>query len=631
MKFCLQSIFTLLLALLTVGPANAGAPEAYLFAHMTADDYGGLYYSISTDGLNWTPLNGGGRVHADYRGHPDITKGHDGRYYLLGNPPSDEEPGIRIWASIDLVDWKVEHEFIADFSGLDVNPPTSWHGAPKMFFDNKSGRYVLTWHSASEDRVRREGFIDEDYWGSMRTYFIESPDLLNWSKPKRLFDFDHATIDVIIRREGERYYAIIKDETHPSFDHPDGKAIRIASAPSVTGPWSEASPRVSPNFREAPMLIRRPDDNGWFLYYEQYPGVQYGMSTAETLEGPWWHYYVKRLGIPEGARHGAMIRISKTELDDLVAHFGIAGQRAWESVAEDGAAHARHESAFVEADGKFYLLGGRRIQPVDIFDPETGAWSEGKAPPFELHHFQAVNLHGLIYIVGAMTGKYPGETPVGNILIYDPAKDEWRLGAEIPENRRRGATGVVIDEDRLYVVAGIRDGHRSGWVPWLDEFNPTTGEWTVLPDAPHARDHFHAVAIEGQIYAAGGRRSGSAKPVFAGTVPEVDVYDIETGEWSTLSPASNIPTQRAGTMAVALDGRLVIMGGESGKQRPAHSEVEALDPTTLKWRKLPLLLGPRHGAQATVHRGDIFIAGGNATRGGGNELVALEKYSLQVN
>lgn len=314
-------VLSALLLLVASSYAQADEPEAYLFAHMTADDYGGLYYSVSTDGLNWAPMNNGKRVFPGYRGHPDVTRGHDGRFYLVGNPP-DKRSDIRIWVSSDLVEWQLQQEFIPDLSQLDVNEPSSWHGAPKMFFDRSSGRYILTWHSASEPRERREGFIDENYWGSMRTYFIESSDLEKWSQPRRLFDFDFATIDVIIRQEGERYYAIIKDETHPAFDHPDGKAIRISSAPTPTGPWTAASARVSPNFREAPMLIRRPDDQGWYLYYEQYPGVQYGMSTAETLEGPWWHYYVNRLGVTAEARHGGMIEISKAQYDKLVRHFG---------------------------------------------------------------------------------------------------------------------------------------------------------------------------------------------------------------------------------------------------------------------------------------------------------------------
>jgi hypothetical protein len=33
--------------------AADNAYKAYLFDHMTAENYGGLHYSVSTDGLNW--------------------------------------------------------------------------------------------------------------------------------------------------------------------------------------------------------------------------------------------------------------------------------------------------------------------------------------------------------------------------------------------------------------------------------------------------------------------------------------------------------------------------------------------------------------------------------------------------
>lgn len=59
--------------------------EAYLFAHMVDGDYGRLYYTVSLDGLHWKRLNGGKRVFEEYRGHSDIGKGHDGKYYLIGN------------------------------------------------------------------------------------------------------------------------------------------------------------------------------------------------------------------------------------------------------------------------------------------------------------------------------------------------------------------------------------------------------------------------------------------------------------------------------------------------------------------------------------------------------------------
>ncbi len=68
--------------------------QAYLFAHMTHKDYGRLYYSVSLDGLHWVSLNRGKRVVEQYQGHPDICKGHDGRYYMAGNT-SDASHGYQ--------------------------------------------------------------------------------------------------------------------------------------------------------------------------------------------------------------------------------------------------------------------------------------------------------------------------------------------------------------------------------------------------------------------------------------------------------------------------------------------------------------------------------------------------------
>jgi len=89
------------------GQVENGAPvhEAYLFAHMMHNDYGRLYYTVSLDGLHWEQLNDGKRVFEEYKGHPDICKGHDGRYYIAGNK-SDAAPDINIWVSDDLIKWE---------------------------------------------------------------------------------------------------------------------------------------------------------------------------------------------------------------------------------------------------------------------------------------------------------------------------------------------------------------------------------------------------------------------------------------------------------------------------------------------------------------------------------------------
>lgn len=166
------------------------------------------------------------------------------------------------------------------------------------------------------------------------------------------------------------------------------------------------------------------------------------------------------------------------------------------------------------------------------------------------------------------------------------------------------------------VVAIVRNGHTDGHVAWFDAFDPRTGEWRHLPDAPRARDHFHAAVVDGRLYAAGGRRTSFAtKQVFELTVPEVDMYDFRTGQWSTLPPSANLPTPRAGTTAVALAGRLVVIGGESGAQQGAHAEVEAYHPVAARWTTLAPLVTGRHATQAVPHDGRIYVAAGSRTRG----------------
>lgn len=317
-----------------------------------------------------------------------------------------------------------------------------------------------------------------------------------------------------------------------------------------------------------------------------------------------------------------------TPLAWMVAAIGgissPAAESNWETLDPIGRPHVRHEAAFVECGGKFYLLGGRRLQPVNIYDPATHSWSEGKTPPVEIHHFQPVVWHDRIILAGAMTGGYPHETALPRLVIYDPAEDEWSYGAEIPKDRRRGGAGAVVVGDTLYLVAGIINGHWDGHVAWLDALDLNTGKWHELPDAPHMRDHFQAAEMEGRIYVGGGRRS-SAKTgeTFSLIEPALDIYDIATGEWTTA--AADLPEPRAGTFSVAFEGRYLVAGGESDRQKQAHDHVHAFDPKTTAWSSLPALARGRHGTGIISYQGSLYTCSGSGNRGGKPELDSLER------
>jgi hypothetical protein len=312
-------------------PPGQAAPgkavhQAYLFAHMVHGDYGRLYYSVSLDGLHWMSLNNGKRVFEDYRGHADICKGHDGRYYLVGNR-RDESPDINFWVSDDLIRWtsygKVTPN-LSEMPGYANALPRI--GAPKLFYDIDSKQYVLTWHTPHLNGTPED---PERYWASQRTLYLTSADLKTFSPaPRRLFEWDMATIDVILRKVNGRYYAVIKDERYPTLDWPTGKTIRICRSNAMFGPYSQPSPPISPNFREAPTLIPSPDGAAWYLYYEQYPGVSYGLSVAASLDGPWYQLsgYTffsdwDKYALPPKVRHGSMLPITRRQYDALAAAF----------------------------------------------------------------------------------------------------------------------------------------------------------------------------------------------------------------------------------------------------------------------------------------------------------------------
>lgn len=309
-----------LIAIFVFTSASAKADGGgYLFAHMRHEDYGRLYYYISRDAKTWTKLNNNERVVPEYRGHPDIIKGKDGRYYMIG--VSEETKNPILWTSKDLVKWKQEKELSAEpFIHIDgYFTERNWFGAPKLFYDKDSGKYLITWHAC------KTGTTGNEEWKSMRTFYILTEDFKHFTEPKRLFDFPNeadqemATIDAIIRKIDGTYYAIIKDERWPEDGVPTGKSVRISQSKNLTGPYSIPGKSVTTPYTyfEAPILMPKPDNDGWMIFSEKYP-YEYVRFQADSINADQWE--CTNFAIPD-SRHGAMVRISEKEYKRIISAF----------------------------------------------------------------------------------------------------------------------------------------------------------------------------------------------------------------------------------------------------------------------------------------------------------------------
>ncbi len=287
----------------------------------------------------------------------------------------------------------------------------------------------------------------------------------------------------------------------------------------------------------------------------------------------------------------------------------------------------RHETGYVEAGNKFYMLGGRETNKVNIYDPTTDIWTEGTPSPINIHHYQGAEYQGFIYVMGAFTGAFPNDTPVANIYIYDPVMDEWIVGPEIPVARRRGAAGCVVYKGKIYLSGGITNGHNDGVVNWLDEYDPVTNTWTILPDAPNTRDHCKGAIYEDKLYMVGGHKTG-----FNGNInaleSAVDVYDFDTQTWTTQS--NPIPTPRGGNAIAVLGNELLAIGGNNSSGN-AVDATEALNLDNGNWRTLPSLNQARHGYQAIVNNGVIYVAAGAPLVSGNNHNSQEVFYFTQKN
>lgn len=294
-----------------------------------------------------------------------------------------------------------------------------------------------------------------------------------------------------------------------------------------------------------------------------------------------------------------------------------------------GTPHARHEADYIAIDERFYLIGGRGSRDVNVYNALTNIWTSHGKPYDEsfqelrLHHYQSVEVGGRVYVVGAFMGNFPSETPVAEIYSFDPSEPaQWREEAVIPEDRRRGAAAAVNYGGKIYVVGGNTKGHNAGWVPWFDVYDPVSKTWTPLPDAPHARDHHRASVVDGKLYVVAGRRSSvNLGNAIGDTEPSVDVYNFDTGQWTTLE--NDIPTPRAGVALIKYGPELVVAAGES----PAgdHTEVEALDVRTGSWRELPSLITGRNAPGGARYGDELFIVAG---RDGGTEIATQEVMGL---
>ena len=283
------------------GPA-ARQPGAYLFSYFTGNGEDGLHFLSSSDGLQWSTLNGGRSFLAPQVGSklmrdPSIARGPDGTFHLVWTTGWWDK-GIGVAHSKDLIEWSPQ-QFVPVMEHVP-DARNCW--APEIFYDEDQKRFLIFW---STTKVREP---DSDH----RIYFVETKDFSTYSPAKLLYDDGFSVIDAfIVKPAPGRFTMVVKDER--ALPVPK-KHLRVAEATRADGPYSSASAPISVDWVEGPSVLAR--NGGWTVYYDEYTRKKYGALHSDDLKT--WRP-VEGLSFPAGVRHGTAFEVDRAIAARLAA------------------------------------------------------------------------------------------------------------------------------------------------------------------------------------------------------------------------------------------------------------------------------------------------------------------------
>lgn len=263
---------------------------------------------------------------------------------------------------------------------------------------------------------------------------------------------------------------------------------------------------------------------------------------------------------------------------------------------------------------------------VYVFDVATGNWTEKQRMPRPAHHVMVAPLGGKTYVFGGFVGSEAsgektaetGWQPIDDSWVFDPATGEWSLLASMPSPR--GAGWAVALDGKIFVIGGVQANDRNDpaapispnspqrVLGTVEEYDPASDTWHRRSPMPTARNHFIAEAVDGKIYAVGGRL-GAAHITVADDTNVIEAYDPANDQWLDKGRA---PIRRSGMASGVLDGKIYVAGDEYQDWEGAKAfwAVQAYDPAIEHWENLPRMRVAHHGCAAGLVGNNLHVVGG---------------------
>lgn len=466
--------------------------DKYLFVNFVGKDNSGdldnekVYFSVSSDAIEWNVLNGGEPVLESNLGtkgvrDPHIVRSPEGdKFYivatdLLINQTRDwnaaqyrASKNIMIWESDDLVNWSEQRQYaIGDDIVLEngekpFNVGCVW--APESIWDEDRGQYMVFWASMvcpekpegydSMTKAEQKKALEDN--SKQRIYRSFTSDFRTFSTPELYIERDNHVIDTTILEQDGIYYRYSKNEST--------KRVGCEYAASLEGPWYATNMGIGNC--EGPTAFKFNHENRWGVFVDSLGGgwEGYGLFAADNLYSD--SYELNETTTDAGViRHGSILPITNEEYDALIKAYPAEP----ESTEEPGE----------YTDIKYSFTEDTAASAGSINNGDVREWKITSSPEyFYIAQADFDNLEKITIHSGHGGGNYSGTY---KLYAYDSAgealtrerlaafkNDASALGTEIAKvtdsNDKWGYSTITIDKST--VAQDKEDGNYT-----LDEAN----------------------------------------------------------------------------------------------------------------------------------------------------------------
>ena len=280
---------------------------------------------------------------------------------------------------------------------------------------------------------------------------------------------------------------------------------------------------------------------------------------------------------------------------------------------------------------------------LDLDAPDsTRRWVAAAPLPLARGHVTGAVVNGFAYAIGGVIGHDPYQIDLADVHRYDPASDTWSAMASLPTPRSHTEPSTFVRNGRIVVIGGRSRPRGEETIPDVTEYNPATNQWRALAPLPQGRLAPIAAQVGDRVLvAAGGARDAlpdnnvvwigrfdsaweplGRMPVPLGEVAGGIIGDrlflfghdghqtlalnLGTGQWDPVTEHPVRIMRGHHHAAEVVGNRLYVIGGLGG----GDGEVQIFDPERDQWSFGPRMPFASGSAASAVIGGMIYVAGG---------------------